>query len=115
MTNNVSFDISKDHPCLAGHFPHNPIVPGVVILDEISNIIVQEHKDCRIHSFLNVKFLQPLKSGQSVSVKLEEKVNVDNSFSKVKFSGTFNGDIIAQGEVKLEVICPEELSPEDIN
>ena len=104
MTNSKSFEISHDHPCLAGHFPNNPIVPGVVILDEISNVIVQEHDKYRIHSFLNVKFLQPLKSEQSVSVKLEEKVKVDNSYSKLKFSCIFNGVIIAQGEVKLEEI-----------
>ena len=104
MTNTKSFEISKDHPCLAGHFPNNPIVPGVVILDEISSVIMQVHSKYRIHSFLNIKFLQPLKSGQSVSIKLEEKVKVDNSFSKVKFSSTFNGNIIAQGEIKLEEI-----------
>jgi 3-hydroxyacyl-[acyl-carrier-protein] dehydratase len=27
--------ISADHPSLPGHFPGTPIVPGVVILDEI--------------------------------------------------------------------------------
>lgn len=104
MTNSKSFEIAHDHPCLAGHFPNNPIVPGVVILDEISNVIIQEHNKCRIHSFLNVKFLQPLKSEQSVNVELKDKVTVDNKYSKLKFSGIYDGNIIAQGEVKLEEI-----------
>lgn len=102
MTNIKDFEISHDHPCLAGHFPNNPIVPAVVILDEISSVIIQVHSNYRIHSFLNVKFLQPLKSGQNVSVKLEEKVKIDNNCSKLKFSGTYDGVIIAQGQVKLE-------------
>ena len=102
MTNTKRFQINHDHPCLAGHFPNNPIVPGVVILDEISNVIIQVHSQCRVHSFLNVKFLQPLKSEQSVTVELEEKVNIDKIYSNIKFRGVFNGIVIAQGELKLE-------------
>jgi len=29
------FTISRDHPALEGHFPGRPIVPAVVILDEV--------------------------------------------------------------------------------
>ena len=27
--------IAADHPCLPGHFPGAPVVPGVLILDEV--------------------------------------------------------------------------------
>ena len=27
--------IRADHPCLPGHFPGAPVVPGVLILDEV--------------------------------------------------------------------------------
>lgn len=30
-----SFSIPETHPALAGHFPDNPLVPGVVILDRV--------------------------------------------------------------------------------
>ena len=115
MTDTKSFEISHDHPCLAGHFPNNPIVPGVVILDEISSVIIQVHSIYRIHSFLSVKFLQPLKSGQSVNIKLEDKAKLDNNYSKLKFRCTFNGAIIAQGEIKLEERSPEKRSEEEIH
>jgi len=32
---NPCFTISRDHPALEGHFPGHPIVPAVVILDEV--------------------------------------------------------------------------------
>ncbi len=33
--NRYSFIINSTHPCLAGHFPNNPIVPGAVILEQV--------------------------------------------------------------------------------
>lgn len=33
MTTTLTLRIAPDHPALAGHFPGNPIVPGVVLLD----------------------------------------------------------------------------------
>ncbi|MEZ5592806.1 MAG: hypothetical protein R3F53_19725 [Gammaproteobacteria bacterium] len=33
--------IGSEHPSLAGHFPSNPIVPGVVILDEVMQAVQQ--------------------------------------------------------------------------
>ena len=35
MTFEVTRAIRADHPSLPGHFPGTPLVPGVVILDEI--------------------------------------------------------------------------------
>jgi 3-hydroxyacyl-[acyl-carrier-protein] dehydratase len=33
----VEFDfrVAADHPCLPGHFPGHPIVPGVLVLDHV--------------------------------------------------------------------------------
>jgi len=33
--------IRRDHPSLPGHFPGNPVVPGVVILEEVLEAIRQ--------------------------------------------------------------------------
>jgi 3-hydroxyacyl-[acyl-carrier-protein] dehydratase len=33
------FRIAHDHPSLAGHFPGRPIVPGVLLLDEVMTAV----------------------------------------------------------------------------
>jgi len=51
--------IAAHHPSLAGHFPGNPLLPGVVLLDAALQHLM-EHipvKNCRLE---NVKFLRPV-------------------------------------------------------
>lgn len=31
----ASIRVGKDHPALAGHFPGNPVVPGVLVLERL--------------------------------------------------------------------------------
>ena len=37
------FTIPADHPALPGHFPGQPIVPGVVVLDRVVEVIEAGH------------------------------------------------------------------------
>ncbi len=53
--------IASDHPSLAGHFPGEPIVPGVVILDEVIAALAEfRHCPVVLHQISAVKFLGPL-------------------------------------------------------
>lgn len=102
--NETGFKIDAGHPCLAGHFPDNPIVPGVVILDEISCLISTKYKGYKVTGFSSVKFIAPLLAEQVVIVQVGNKTDTDNQRSKVKFTSSSNKLLIAQGEVKLEKV-----------
>jgi predicted hotdog family 3-hydroxylacyl-ACP dehydratase len=52
--------VPADHPSLPGHFPDEPIVPGVVILDEVAGALSQWRQSRITHIHL-AKFLSPLK------------------------------------------------------
>lgn len=84
--------IPMDHPSLAGHFPGNPIVPGVLILEEVLNAA----ETCYQSSFApkhwrNIKFLSPLQPGIAFTVEFKEK---DGGLN---FTCTSSGPTIATG------------------
>jgi len=96
-------NISSDHPGLAGHFPGNPVVPGVVILDQVRQCI-ENWKQIAVQasSLKSVKFLSPVLmsdvSSQSLNVVLQEKKSISTSTSTgIEFRCLQNDNLIVQG------------------
>jgi len=89
--------INADHPCLAGHFPDNPIVPGVVILDEIFCALAEWKKNSPIAGISHVKFLAPIKPGQAFIIKLSE-----TGPKRVNFSCGYADTVFVSGKVTLK-------------
>lgn len=56
------------HPVFAGHFPGDPMVPGVLLLDELIHRLAEElgvpYARLQVRS---VKFLAPVRPDESVS------------------------------------------------
>ena len=67
----MDFVVAADHPSLPGHFPGRPIVPGVVLLDQVVTAIEAGHGRLGALRLPQVKFLQPLLPGQPARVELE--------------------------------------------
>ena len=68
----IYFTIAPDHPALAGHFPGQPIVPGVVLLDHaisaIGTALNRSLDACRLRS---AKFPSPAKPGTQFDLSFE--------------------------------------------
>jgi 3-hydroxymyristoyl/3-hydroxydecanoyl-(acyl carrier protein) dehydratase len=64
--------IAADHPSLAGHFPGNPIVPGVVILEEVARAFEAWRPTERPVGMPVVKFLAPLRPGQAFTIRFAQ-------------------------------------------
>ena len=66
----ATFTIAADHPALAGHFPGNPMVPGVVLLDEaIASIESAMRITLGSYRVASVKFLQPVRPPATLTVR----------------------------------------------
>ena len=63
--------ISVEHPSLPGHFPGQPIVPGVVMLNEVLAALQGWQPGFVLGAVPTVKFMRPLLPGESFSIRLE--------------------------------------------
>lgn len=52
--------VKTDHPCIPGHFPEQPIIPAVVLMDCIFEQFEQHHPELRCESMSKLKFFAPL-------------------------------------------------------
>jgi len=66
--------IDNKHPSLAGHFPGNPIVPGVVILDQVLQLW-QQHTNKNVLHINHAKFVHALLPDNKCTIDYHAKNN----------------------------------------
>ncbi len=94
----LTFAIPHDHPCLPGHFPSRPIVPGVVVLDRVLAAIEAGHGAIGSLRMAQVKFAQPLLPGEEARIELEPQAGAEPPRWRFR---VLRGDaLIASGEVR---------------
>ena len=89
----MNFSITPDHPSLPGHFPGQPVVPGVVVLERVIDAIEAGHGPLGALRLPQVKFVQPLLPGETARIVL------DGDSPRWRFQ-VLRGDVLlASGEV----------------
>jgi 3-hydroxymyristoyl/3-hydroxydecanoyl-(acyl carrier protein) dehydratase len=63
--------IGADHPALPGHFPGQPVVPGVLLLDRVAAALAR-WRGQRVTALAQVKFLRPLLPEQDAELILSD-------------------------------------------
>ena len=72
MTIEKSLTIDSSHPSLAGHFPGNPIVPGVVLLGEVLDLIGESlGQSFMLSQVPSVKFHSPLRPNEPLQLTFD--------------------------------------------
>jgi 3-hydroxyacyl-[acyl-carrier-protein] dehydratase len=67
-----AYCLDATHPCFAGHFPGNPIIPGVILLDLARALLVQWLPGSRIKTITQAKFLHPVHPEQVFTIYLTQ-------------------------------------------
>jgi acyl-coenzyme A synthetase/AMP-(fatty) acid ligase len=62
--------VPATHPALPGHFPGDPIVPGVVVLARVSEAIAARCPGREVATLVQVRFHRPLRPGEAFTIEL---------------------------------------------
>jgi 3-hydroxyacyl-[acyl-carrier-protein] dehydratase len=88
----ANFAVPRSHAALPGHFPGDPVVPGVLVLDHVIQVLEASCASLPpLRKLKQVKFIEPLLPGQ------EATVTADVGDATVSFSVTRSGCTIARG------------------
>lgn len=93
---NAQFRVTSSHPSLSGHFPDNPIVPGVVSLDNIAQGLIRHVPDMQLDGFPQVKFLRPLRADVDAVIAYTAKSDTLYQFNCESEEG-----LLLSGQIRL--------------
>jgi 3-hydroxymyristoyl/3-hydroxydecanoyl-(acyl carrier protein) dehydratase len=89
----MAFSIDPSHPSLPGHFPGAPVVPGVLVLEQVLAAIEAAHGPPGALRLPQVKFVRPLLPGERAEVVIEGEA------PRWRFRVLHDGAVVAGGEV----------------
>ncbi len=91
----VTVLINENHEVFEGHFPGNPVMPGVCMMQIIKELSEQiTESSLLMHSISNVKFMALINPFVTPELRLElEIIYAENQLIKVKNTTYFNNTV----------------------
>ncbi len=96
-------DIPVDHPCFPGHFPGQPILPGVLLLERVMSLaqtsLGRSHNECTVY---NIKFLAAVVPGDVLDVQLASTNSNEYKFTvRICQAGGAEGVLACSGQLRM--------------
>lgn len=88
--------IAANHPALPGHFPGQPLVPGVILLEQVA-LALRAWRDQRLGRVLEAKFVAPLLPEQTALLQLTE---MTPGASRLRFEIRCEDVLLARGLIE---------------
>lgn len=93
--------VPADSPWFSGHFPGEPILPGIALVYMAEQAIVQgalaKGEQVLLHALKRVRFTQPVRPGETLSINISgEEAGEDILFS---FKITNKENIVCSGAI----------------
>jgi 3-hydroxymyristoyl/3-hydroxydecanoyl-(acyl carrier protein) dehydratase len=88
-----SLCIDASHPALPGHFPGQPLVPGVVLLEQVA-LALRAWRGQRLARVVEAKFLAPLLPDETAVIRLA------SADARIRFEIRRDDTLLARGIVE---------------
>lgn len=88
--------IDANHPALPGHFPRHPLVPGVILLEQVA-LALRSWRGQRLARVIEAKFVLPLLPGETATLTL---CGVATDASRARFEIRREGQLLSRGMVE---------------
>ncbi len=108
-------NVSSNEPFFQGHFPGNPIMPGVLIIEALAQTVCvaglllegNKGKLGMFTGFDSVKFRRPVVPGDVLRLEGEILV-LKMGMGKAKVLATVDGQVAAEGEIRFAMVDPDK-------
>jgi 3-hydroxyacyl-[acyl-carrier-protein] dehydratase len=87
------FHVAADHPSLPGHFPGSPLVPGVMLLEQVA-LALRAWRGQRMARVIDAKFVAPLLPEQQAQIALTD------AQGRVRFEIRRGEELLARGSIE---------------
>ncbi|HAJ93314.1 MAG TPA: 3-hydroxyacyl-[acyl-carrier-protein] dehydratase FabZ [Synergistaceae bacterium] len=115
-------NVTINEPFFQGHFPDEPVMPGVLIIESMGQVAAvllklyteikeNERRLVYVTSIDRVKFRRPVKPGDQLKTVATLVKRRGNNF-KFKFRATIDGDLAAEGLMGCVVSSGLTIRPE---
>ncbi|VAW49517.1 hypothetical protein MNBD_GAMMA03-1931 [hydrothermal vent metagenome] len=106
MLLHTHFKISAQHPCLKGHFNNHPIVPGVVLLEQVESFTLTELMQWKIIELKQVKFIATVLPEERIEIEINlDKLNTHQVITfNLRNTLKDNTTLVATGKFQLSLI-----------
>ncbi|MDP4182197.1 MAG: 3-hydroxyacyl-ACP dehydratase FabZ [Bacillota bacterium] len=109
-------NVTINEPFFQGHFPGNPIMPGVLIVEAlaqtacVAGLLMEENKGKlgMFAGFESIKFRRPVVPGDTLRLEVELSA-FKLGMGKAKVLATVEGDVAVQGEFKFAMVSPDKI------
>ena len=103
--------IAPDHPALPGHFPGDPLVPGVTVLARVADALRARFGDCVPGELVHARFHRPLRPGEPFAIVAREEAGRARFEVRRAGDNGEQGGVIASGEWALLSALPDAPRP----
>ena len=111
---------AADDPIFTGHFPGNPVVPGVILTEALAQTAgIAAASGCSevpkplflLSAIRGMKFLRAVRPGEQVDLRAERLAQVDD-LVQFKVEASVNGMRVAEGQLVLSVAANSAAGPQ---